>query len=384
MKFKITFLVSFFATLCSTAYAQQQTDTLVTADNEVIICRNMRLGDKTAIYTLPGETTPRTISLEDIKTINSKAIDELSYKIIKYDGDAIMCSRIEDKGDKLLYVEKGTGNTSSINKDEVARIIDRDGSVKITDPKEQSCKIVTTYGDTIHCKITGETEDYLQYKEIGQAKELSIAKDQVARIINRDGSDREFKAQEQNSRKKSKRPTPIDTNETFEFVNGTEPEFIGEVMILTQQGRCMLLEKSIAAFTSGISFKANSFSAQSVEIYGDKAITRVPQAKNINLIVKAVDNDSDPLSFITIYKFDSKKNTRTLINSENNSGTLMKSRTHVGNQLYFKGEKYGASSYMLTITDLEPGEYGVVVANPNTVDEKKTIISCFGVDATKK
>jgi hypothetical protein len=29
---------------------------------------------------------------------------------------------------------------------------------------------------------------------------------------------------------------------------------------------------------------------------------------------------------------------------------------------------------------MEPGEYGVVVSNPNNRDEKRIVVSCFGID----
>jgi ribosomal protein L10 len=58
----------------------------------------------------------------------------------------------------------------------------------------------------------------------------------------------------------------------------------------------------------------------------------------------------------------------------------MKSKTNTKNQLIFRGAKYGESSYKLQFDNLQEGEYGIVVANPDNVDEKKAIVSCFGVD----
>ena len=46
----------------------------------------------------------------------------------------------------------------------------------------------------------------------------------------------------------------------------------------------------------------------------------------------------------------------------------------------FTGKKYGESSYLLTINNIASGEYGITINNPNTVDEKMLIVSCFGVD----
>lgn len=158
-----------------------------------------------------------------------------------------------------------------------------------------------------------------------------------------------------------------------------EPDFIGEAYLLDKQGGYMQLDKETAAYAKGVSWKANSWSALSLEITGGKAQTRITQP-TVRLIIKAADNNSDPLSIITIYRLKAKKKKRTTVLSEENSGTLMKSRTHTKKQIPFSGKKFGSSSYLLTINNVEPGEYGIVVANPNNIDEKKVIVSCFGVD----
>lgn len=159
-----------------------------------------------------------------------------------------------------------------------------------------------------------------------------------------------------------------------------EPDFIGETYLLSNQGEEILLDKEIAAYTKGVSWKANSWNALSLEIAGGKARTRVVQGSSVKLVVRAMDNNSDPLSFIKIYRLQAKKKKRMTVLSEDNSGTLMKSRTHTKNLLSFVGKKYGKSSYLLIINSIERGEYGIVVLNPNNVDEKQTVISCFGVD----
>ena len=66
--------------------------------------------------------------------------------------------------------------------------------------------------------------------------------------------------------------------------------------------------------------------------------------------------------------------------SEDNSGTLMKSRTNSKDMVRFNGKKYGESSYLIELKNLKPGEYGIIVSNPNNRDEKRTVVSCFGVD----
>ena len=47
--------------------------------------------------------------------------------------------------------------------------------------------------------------------------------------------------------------------------------------------------------------------------------------------------------------------------------------------LRFSAEKYGESSYRPTF-DERPAEYGIIVSNPNNVDEKMVIVSAFAID----
>jgi len=159
-----------------------------------------------------------------------------------------------------------------------------------------------------------------------------------------------------------------------------EPEFIGEVYSLKSDGTFVQLDKEIGDFTSGISWSSNSFNALTLKIEGGSAKTRFPSNEPLQLVVRAVDNNSDPLSIISIYKFKANKNKRTFLLGKDNSGTLLKSKTNSKGIIRFTGKKYGISSYLITLNDLEAGEYGIVVSNPNSRDEKRTIVSCFGID----
>lgn len=100
---------------------------------------------------------------------------------------------------------------------------------------------------------------------------------------------------------------------------------------------------------------------------------------NVRLVVRAVDNNSDPLSVVSIFKFNAKKKKRTAILLVDRSETLLASRTYSKNQVRFEGEKYGNSSYLLYLNDLKEGEYGIMVVNPNNQDEKIEVVSCFSV-----
>lgn len=61
-----------------------------------------------------------------------------------------------------------------------------------------------------------------------------------------------------------------------------EPDFIGEAYLLSDQGERTPLDKEIAAYTAGVSWKANSWNALSLEITGGKAQTRVTQGRLSN------------------------------------------------------------------------------------------------------
>ena len=160
----------------------------------------------------------------------------------------------------------------------------------------------------------------------------------------------------------------------------SEPDFVGEAYSLKADSSYIQLDKEIGDFTSGMSWSSNSWNALSLEVVGGKAQTRFSSGETRQLIVRAVDNNSDPLTIISIYKFKAKSKTRSVVISEDNSGTLMKSRTNSKDMVRFSGKKYGNSSYLITLKGLEAGEYGVVVSNPNNRDEKRVVVSCFAID----
>ncbi len=160
----------------------------------------------------------------------------------------------------------------------------------------------------------------------------------------------------------------------------TEPDFVGESFLLKSDGSTVPLDKEIGDFTAGMSFSSNSWNALSLEIAGGRAQTRFSLGEPLQLVVRGVDNNSDPLTIISIYKLKSKSKSRSVVISEDNSGTLMKSRTNSKGLIRFNGKKYGSSSYLITLKDLKVGEYGIVVSNPNNRDEKKVVVSCFAID----
>jgi len=95
----------------------------------------------------------------------------------------------------------------------------------------------------------------------------------------------------------------------------------------------------------------------------------------ISLIVRAAENNSDPTSIIQVFKFDTKKKERSAEFASIDAWGAVSS----GNMqlVSFTGKKFGTSSYLITISNISSGEYGVIV-NPNLKVDRVTI-SYFGV-----
>lgn len=159
-----------------------------------------------------------------------------------------------------------------------------------------------------------------------------------------------------------------------------EPEFAGEVIGLRADGSTIKLEKEYGDITSGISWSENTWDARRLEIKGGRSAIRFKAGDAVRLIVRASDNNSDPMAVISIYRLRPKKSSRTVLLGKDNSGTFLKSRTNAKALVKFDGRKFGAASYLIEISNPEAGEYGIVVSNPNSKDEKRLVVSCFGVD----
>lgn len=156
-----------------------------------------------------------------------------------------------------------------------------------------------------------------------------------------------------------------------------EPDYVGEAYLLKEDGTFEKLEKNLADYKVSLSLKVNG-TATSIFVEGASSKTKV-SVSNVRLVVRAVDNNSDPLSVVSIFKFNAKKKKRTAILLVDRSETLLASRTYSKNQVRFEGEKYGNSSYLLYLNDLKEREYGIMVVNPNNQDEKIEVVSCFSV-----
>src|SRR5574344_279411 len=94
------------------------------------------------------------------------------------------------------------------------------------------------------------------------------------------------------------------------------------------------------------------------------------------LIVKAANNNQDPNSFIQILKFEVNGNKRRCVIAKSN--TFGGSQAGAEEVVTFQGKKYGSSAYLLNIPS-NPGEYGVIVTDPNNKTEKNMTVYCYSI-----
>lgn len=161
-----------------------------------------------------------------------------------------------------------------------------------------------------------------------------------------------------------------------------EPEFVGEVNLLKSDSTTIPLDKEFSKIKTKASASMYIVGMGKVKtkinVDGGKASARVSQGEDFKLIVKAVDNQSDPLSIINIFQFDASGSKRKAELSS--LGTF---GGHTDNKLElieYSAKKFGESSYLITLKSKPIGEIGVIVKNPNNRDEKSIIVACFGID----
>lgn len=161
-----------------------------------------------------------------------------------------------------------------------------------------------------------------------------------------------------------------------------EPNFAGEVHLVRTDNSRTELEKHIAlgrsVASTGLLLTGIGKVREQMQIEGCCSNTKIKKGEDFYFIVKNVDNNTDPLAVIKIFKFESKRKFRRAeLNSMSSLGLAVRENNF--QYVAFSGEKYGESSYLVRVSGITVGEYGVIVLNPNNLNQKQTIISSFAV-----
>lgn len=160
-----------------------------------------------------------------------------------------------------------------------------------------------------------------------------------------------------------------------------EPDFIGEAFIIESENSILPLEKQTIELktSAGVSIAIITVAKtkKNIKIKGCCSKVIYNPKTEINIVVRAVDNETDPMSIVNIFKFKRKKKKRI---AELASYGIWSSSTNNLDRLNFKAKKYGEKSYLLTINKFERNtEYGIIITNPNSLDEKSVIVSTFAI-----
>lgn len=162
-----------------------------------------------------------------------------------------------------------------------------------------------------------------------------------------------------------------------------EPEFAEETLLLTSDSEATLLKRENGTIKTkaGASLYLTGIGKvkSRLTLSGTTSSSTVKGSSTTRLIIKAKDNSTDPNSFINIFKFEVKGKERRYQVAE--AGTLSKAETNNLASIEFKAKKYGEQSYLIILEDLTPGEYGIVIGDPNTNNTKNSMkVTTFTVE----
>lgn len=161
-----------------------------------------------------------------------------------------------------------------------------------------------------------------------------------------------------------------------------EPDFVGECILVKQDESTTPLEKHLSqnrvVASTGLILTGIGKVRSQIQIEGCCSATKIKKNEEIKFVIKNVDNLTDPLSIIQIFKMEVKKKYRRAELAAVSS--LGSAKSNNLDYVQFSGKKFGTSSYLVKLaSNLEPGEYGITISNPNSLDQKQTIVSTFAV-----
>lgn len=164
------------------------------------------------------------------------------------------------------------------------------------------------------------------------------------------------------------------------FAQRFEPEFSNSGVLISQLSSDTILTKLQRTPLSYTSPSAWSFTPKVHAVAkGNTSNCVVSIEEPFAIIVKMKDNDDDLQSFMKIVKMEQKKKERKIEMASMNVWTEQIKEGNNMNEILFDASRYGVSSYILYPNIVDPGEYGLLIYNPNNNDEKPAQILCFSV-----
>jgi hypothetical protein len=141
-----------------------------------------------------------------------------------------------------------------------------------------------------------------------------------------------------------------------------EADFIGEVYVI-ENDSVFLLEKQRTRIHAQASATMYIFGIgdikSSLKVANRCSSTRVKEGKKIKLLVRAQNNDMDPMTVLSLFRFEQKKKQRAAVITK--AGTFSGVSAGLEGHILFTAKRYGKSSYILEVSEMEDGEYGIMI-----------------------
>lgn len=161
---------------------------------------------------------------------------------------------------------------------------------------------------------------------------------------------------------------------TFGYAqNISEPEYKGQVALVNADSTTTLLQKEVGEH------KAKSSAFGMIPIPGSSLLDKTKaylsvkgnespnkiSSKKFSLIIRVKDNSEEPKNAFGIFKFETKKKERRyqMLSYGFGSSSTNTNFTTVD----YEVKKFGTSSYLVTLSNLETGEYGVVAGDFSSI-----------------
>lgn len=154
-------------------------------------------------------------------------------------------------------------------------------------------------------------------------------------------------------------------------INAPEPDFVGQIVHVSEDNAIQDLEMQVASYRQGASVGRMITGAGKVKgmivAKGNHSPVEVKKANKIYFIYNHGNNEIIPTKVAQLLKFEAQKKTREymLVNASNITG---QTTTGELNLIPFKGKKYGNNSYLIEVSDLEPGEYAFSLGEKESLE----------------
>lgn len=161
-------------------------------------------------------------------------------------------------------------------------------------------------------------------------------------------------------------------------ITATEPEYTNTIVYVHGKTETTLLERQ-----TPLTMVVNSPSlllvgvgkTKSIDfVKGEKSPVRIPKSDTLDFIVSVKDNNDNPLDIIGILKLEIDKKKHNRFVEVIMTDYLKGPEINEASKVTFKAVKYQQHSYLVTIVNLEPGEYMF------TLRDGRLAAQMFGVD----